>query len=79
MPEDTLHAFGKHGEPGHGSLLADGGNSGPFSEKSGKAGVELDALATKLQEEGRGYARCFKEGSCSMSSLQVLMLLARAS
>jgi transaldolase len=51
MPEGTLKAFAEHGELGP-QLRADGGDSGKVLNKFREAGVNLDALATKLQEDG---------------------------
>jgi transaldolase len=51
MPESTLKAFAEHGEIGP-QLRADGGDSGNVLSKFRKAGVDLDALASKLQEDG---------------------------
>ncbi len=51
MPEGTLKAFADHGELG-GELRADGGDSGKVLGEFRKAGVDLDALAAKLQTDG---------------------------
>jgi transaldolase len=51
MPEATLKAFADHGELGS-ELRADGGDSEKVLGEFRKAGVDLDALAAKLQEEG---------------------------
>jgi transaldolase len=51
MPEGTLKAFADHGEVGS-ELRADGGDSEKVLGEFGKAGVDLDALAAKLQDEG---------------------------
>jgi transaldolase len=51
VPEGTLKAFADHGESGS-ELRADGGDSGKVLGELRKAGVNLDALAAKLQEEG---------------------------
>ena len=51
MPENTLKAFAQHGELG--SLLsADGGDCEAVLEAFGKAGVDIEALAAKLQDDG---------------------------
>jgi transaldolase len=51
MPENTLKAFADHGELG--SLLsADGGDCEDVLAAFGKAGVDIEALAAKLQEDG---------------------------
>lgn len=51
MPEGTLKAFAEHGELGA-ELRADGGDSRKVLDKFREAGVDLDALAAKLQEDG---------------------------
>ncbi len=51
MPESTLKAFAQHGEIG--SMLApDGGDCEKVLAAFAKAGIDIDALAKKLQEEG---------------------------
>ncbi len=51
MPEGTLHAFAAHGEVG-GELSPDGGDSAEVLLNFTRSGVDLEALATRLQEEG---------------------------
>jgi transaldolase len=51
MPEATLKAFGDHGEVG-GALTADGGNAEDVLAQFAKAGVDVEALAAQLQDEG---------------------------
>src|SRR5271166_1147467 len=51
MPENTLKAFADHGELG--SLLsADGGDCEDVLTAFGKAGMDIETLAAKLQEDG---------------------------
>lgn len=51
MPEKTLKAFADHGETG--ALLAeDGGDSEVVLAEFAKAGIDADALAAQLQDEG---------------------------
>jgi transaldolase len=52
MPEPTLLAFADHGEVGD-LLAADGGNAEQVLEEFGDAGIAVDALAARLQEEGK--------------------------
>jgi transaldolase len=52
MPEPTLLAFADHGEVGE-PLPADGGDAEQVLASFGAAGVDLDALAARLQEEGK--------------------------
>jgi transaldolase len=51
MPENTLNAFADHGEVGE-PLPADGGDAEQVLAEFGEAGIDIDALATRLQEEG---------------------------
>jgi transaldolase len=51
MPEGTLKAFGEHGKIGA-SMPADGGDCEAVLASFIKAGVDIDALAARLQDEG---------------------------
>jgi transaldolase len=51
MPDGTLRAFGDHGEVGA-PLPPDGGDCEEVLADFAKAGVDIDALATRLQDEG---------------------------
>jgi len=51
MPEKTLKAFADHGELA-GAMPTDGGDCEQVLAQFGKAGVDIDALAAQLQEEG---------------------------
>ncbi len=51
MPEKTLHAFADHGQL-HGVLPDDGGDADTVLAQVAKAGVDIDALALKLQQDG---------------------------
>ncbi len=51
MPEGTLKAFADHGEIGP-LLPADGGDCEAVLARFAKAGVDVDALAARLQDEG---------------------------
>jgi transaldolase len=51
MPEGTLHAFAAHGEVGE-ELTSDGGDSAEVLRDFTRSGVDLEALSTRLQEEG---------------------------
>jgi transaldolase len=51
MPENTVKAFADHGDVGE-LLPADGGDCERVLAEFAKAGVDVDALATKLQEDG---------------------------
>jgi transaldolase len=52
MPEPTLHAFADHGTVGE-PLPTDGGDAEDVFAAFRDAGVDLGALATRLQEEGK--------------------------
>ncbi|HET6238914.1 MAG TPA: transaldolase [Acetobacteraceae bacterium] len=51
MPEGTLKDFGDHGEVGD-VMAADGGDAEAVLASFAKAGIDVDALATQLQDEG---------------------------
>jgi transaldolase len=51
MPEGTLKAFAEHGKIGK-SMPADGGDCEAVLASFIKAGVDIDALAARLQDEG---------------------------
>jgi transaldolase len=51
MPEGTLKAFADHGEVGD-VLAPDGGDCEAVLASFGKAGIDIDALAARLQDEG---------------------------
>ena len=51
MPEGTLKAFGDHGEVG-GILAPDGGDCETVLAAFAEAGIDIDALAARLQDEG---------------------------
>lgn len=51
MPEGTLKAFGDHGEVGD-ILPADGGDCEAVLASFSTAGIDVDALANRLQDEG---------------------------
>ena len=61
MPEGTLKALADHGELG-GVLPADGGDCEDVLAKFGKAGIDVDALAARLQEEGaKSFVKSWNE------------------
>ena len=51
MPEGTLKAFADHGEVGR-ILAPDGGDCEMVLASFAKAGIDIDALAVRLQDEG---------------------------
>jgi transaldolase len=52
MPENTLLAFADHGNVGD-PIPADGGDADEVLAEFESAGIDLDALAARLQEEGK--------------------------
>ena len=52
MPEGTLTAFADHGEVGE-PMAADGGDAEQILTEFAEAGVEVEALAARLQDEGK--------------------------
>jgi transaldolase len=51
MPEGTVKAFADHGDIGD-ILPADGGDCEDVLAQFAKAGVDIDALAAQLQDDG---------------------------
>jgi len=51
IPESTLKAFGDHGDVGE-TLAQDGGDCEAVLGRFAEAGVDIDALAARLQDEG---------------------------
>ncbi|MEO5698222.1 MAG: transaldolase [Burkholderiaceae bacterium] len=51
IPEKTLHAFADHGRV-RGVLATDGGDADALLAQIAKAGIDIDALAAKLQRDG---------------------------
>jgi transaldolase len=61
MPEETLLAFAGHGAPAH-TLPRDGGDSEAVLAAHVKAGIDLKALAARLQSDGaKGFVRSWAE------------------
>jgi transaldolase len=61
MPEPTLHAFADHGEVGD-PVPADGGDAEQVLAQFESAGIGVDALAERLQEEGKAaFAKSWDE------------------
>jgi transaldolase len=65
MPEGTLKAFADHGVAPD-LMRADGGDSEAVLERFAKAGVDIDALALRLQDEG---ARSFVKSWTDLMSV----------
>ena len=61
MPEETLLAFGDHGAVEH-EMPRDGGDSDQVLVAAARAGVDIGALARKLQNDGaNGFVASWKE------------------
>jgi transaldolase len=61
MPESTLKALADHGELSH-IMSADGGDCEEVLERFAKAGIDTDALAAQLQDEGaKGFVASWNE------------------
>lgn len=61
MPEKTLKMFADHGQPGE-PLPIDGGDADAIIEAYGKAGVDYDQLALKLQQDGaKSFVKAWNE------------------
>ena len=61
MPEGTLNALAEHGVINH-ILPAHGGNCEVVLTRFAKAGIDIDALAAQLQDEGaRSFVKSWKE------------------
>jgi transaldolase len=61
MPEGTLKALADHGALG-GILTADGGDSDEVLARFAAAGIDVDALANQLQDEGaRAFVTSWRE------------------
>ncbi len=68
MPENTLHAFADHGRIGD-LLPADGGNCELVLKEFADAGIDVAALAARLQEEGKqSFNKSWEELLRSISS-----------
>jgi transaldolase len=61
MPEGTLKALSDHGEIGS-TMAADGGDCEAVLEQFAQAGVDVDALAARLQDEGaKSFVKSWNE------------------
>ena len=61
MPEKTLRAFAEHGEL-RGIMAEDGGDAEALLARFAQAGIDVDALATKLQRDGaQSFVKSWQE------------------
>lgn len=73
IPESTLKAFADHGQAGE-ILAADGGDCEQVLAGFAKAGVDIDALAARLQEEGAAaFVRSWKDLMACIESKSTTM------
>jgi len=73
MPEGTLKAFADHGEVG-GTLAPDGGDCESVLARFAKAGIDVDALAARLQEEGAAsFVKSWNDLMACIESKRVTM------
>jgi transaldolase len=79
MPEGTLKAFADHGELG-GILPADGGDCEEVLAQFAKAGIDVDALASQLQDEGaKSFVKSWNELLAVIDSKSAALQKAMAS
>ena len=61
VPEGTLLAFADHGDVGV-PLAADGGDAEEIVARHARAGIDVDALAAQLQEDGaKAFVKSWNE------------------
>src|SRR2546422_4768387 len=73
MPEGTLKALAAHNELGE-LLPADGGNGEEVLAQFARAGIDVDALAAQLQDEGaRSFVKSWNELLAVISSKSALL------
>jgi transaldolase len=73
MPEGTLKAFAQHGEVGA-TLAPDGGDCEAVLAAFAKAGIGIDALARKLQDDGAAsFDKSWKDLMACIESKSAIM------
>jgi transaldolase len=79
MPEATLKALADHGELGT-ILPADGGDSEEVLMQFAEAGIDVDALASQLQDEGaKSFVKSWNELMAVITSKTAALKAAVAS
>jgi len=79
MPEGTLKALADHGEIGT-TLPADGGDSEEVAAAFAKSGIDIDALAVQLQDEGaRSFVGSWNELMAVIAAKSAALRTAAAS
>jgi transaldolase len=78
MPEATLKALADHGELGS-ILPADGGDCEEVLVRFAKAGIDVDALAARLQEEGaKSFVKSWNDLMAVITSKSAALKVAAA-
>jgi transaldolase len=78
MPEGTLRALAKHHALGS-ILPADGGDCEEVLAQFAKAGIDVDGLATRLQEDGaKSFAKSWNELMNVIASKGAVLMKATA-
>jgi len=73
MPEATLKALADHGEIGP-AMPADGGDCEQTLQQFARAGIDVDALAAQLQDEGaKAFVKSWNELMCVLESKSVAL------
>jgi transaldolase len=73
MPEATLNALADHGEVGA-ILPADGGDCEQVLAQLAAAGIDVDALAAQLQDEGaKSFVKSWNELMAVIASKSALL------
>ena len=73
MPEGTLKAFADHGEVGD-TMAPDGGDCETVLARFSKAGIDIDALAAQLQDEGAAsFVKSWNDLMARIESKRVAM------
>ena len=79
MPEGTLKALADHGELGT-ILAADGGDSEEVLAQFAKAGIDVNALAAQLQDEGaKSFVKSWNDLMAVINSKSSALKMAVAS
>jgi transaldolase len=77
MPEGTLKAFADHGKLS-GALKSDGGNCETILSQFAKAGIDIDGLAARLQDEGaKSFVNSWNELMRVIESKSATLAVAR--
>jgi transaldolase len=77
MPENTLKAFADHGKL-TGALKPDGGDCETILSRFAEAGIDIDALAARLQDEGaKSFVNSWNELMRVIESKSATLAVAR--